>query len=447
MLKKQEAANLRGKLDDALKSLEEAKNALENGPRYVEAAELGYGILIAGSGVVEAEALINGCNIGLPAHNDLYDAINRVCNEISTMARTSCQEARKNLCPGDAISFDGAYDHRRRAGRCFVCVCCQRTGEILAYTVVSNKIAKELPNFCQIPQNMEVHAMKLLIEELKDSDGKFRSEISGYVHDNDAKTRNLIKRLNWNIVEYLDPGHAMKSFDRVMLQYPMLKEIQLSLRKFMGHLLHSNKLNQVERANAWMNAVNHYSGDHSNCPFEHLGREGHMQWTRIDENGNREALISFLNKTKWIAERCVNEFSTQVNESINRSRIKWARKDVRWGNSYDARMGCAVLDRNYPFWKLALRERLGLREFDPLPKIQHLHMERNRLARKAKASTVSQSVHEAVLRREKQCFTTNLATERTLGLRAPPLPSQLNQNPNIDTQKAESPRIYRTCRE
>jgi hypothetical protein len=74
MLKKQEAANLRGELDDAFKSLEEAKNALENGPRYIEAAELGYGILIAG--VVEAEALIK---------YDRYDRINRSKFESSVL--------------------------------------------------------------------------------------------------------------------------------------------------------------------------------------------------------------------------------------------------------------------------------------------------------------------------------------------------------------------------
>jgi DNA-binding transcriptional ArsR family regulator len=346
----------------------------------------------------------------------------KVCDVITRLAKISCLQALMRLESGDVISFDGAYDHRRKAGRCLVCICCQRTGEILAYIIVSNKIDKNLPNFCKVPQNMEVHGMKLLIEELKDENGEFRPQISGYVHDNDAKTRNLIKASNWKIKEHLDPGHAMKSFDRVMMKYPQLKPIQLSLRKFMGHLLHSNKLDQAAKGAAWMNALYHYSGIHVRCPFEHVGREMNMRWTKIDEN--RLALESFLTETKWIAERCVSEFSTQVNESINRSRIKFAIKDVQWGGSYDARMGCAVLDRNWPFWKLVVRDELGLRRFDALPMLQHIAMENRRLVRKARASTLSEKIYEASRRNlQKQRADKELKALSRLGYR---------QNPNVE---------------
>ena len=38
----------------------------------------------------------------------------------------------------------------------------------------------------------------------------------------------------------------------------------------------------------------------------------------------------------------------------------YATKDVKWGNSWKARMMCAILDRNMVNWKLALYQKLGL---------------------------------------------------------------------------------------
>jgi hypothetical protein len=52
---------------------------------------------------------------------------------------------------------------------------------------------------------MEVHAMRLMLETLKQY-----PQITRYVHDNDAKTRKLFnKEGEVKLTEFLDPGHAM----------------------------------------------------------------------------------------------------------------------------------------------------------------------------------------------------------------------------------------------
>jgi hypothetical protein len=61
----------------------------------VEALDLAYAMMIAGAGTTEAEALINGCNIELPPHNQLYDGIRRVCSEIVRMAERRTRVGRK----------------------------------------------------------------------------------------------------------------------------------------------------------------------------------------------------------------------------------------------------------------------------------------------------------------------------------------------------------------
>ena len=47
---------------------------------------------------------------------------------------------------------------------------------------------------------------------------------------------------------------------------------------------------------------------------------------------------------------------------FNRTKLKYATKDVKWGKSWEYRMMCAVLDRNEEYWKLKLFDRLQIGE-------------------------------------------------------------------------------------
>jgi hypothetical protein len=56
------------------------------------------------------------------------------------------------------------------------------------------------------PQNRQVIALIHFLLELMQL-----PQIVGYVHDNDANTRKVIRKSAWGIQEFLDPGHASKS--------------------------------------------------------------------------------------------------------------------------------------------------------------------------------------------------------------------------------------------
>jgi hypothetical protein len=99
-----------------------------------------------------------------------------------------------------------------------------------------------------------------------------------------------------------------------------------------------------------------------------------------------QKLDAFLAKTSWILQKCDSEFSTQINESFNRGKLEYASKDLKWGFTWIARMSCAVLDRNHPFWKLELRRRLcctmGLPPLSDLVEMMLAAEEEQRLGRK-----------------------------------------------------------------
>ena len=95
-----------------------------------------------------------------------------------------------------------------------------------------------------------------------------------------------------------------------------------------------------------------------------------------------QALKSFLDATQFVIEKCCGIYSTQSNESLHRRKLKFATKDVKWGFTWEARMMCAVLDRNEVGWKLQLYNRLGLPPLSEENYERLMKLEQARIARK-----------------------------------------------------------------
>ena len=233
----------------------------------------------------------------------------------------------------------------------------QNTQKVVMSCIKSAKVPITSPDYCKIPQNMEVEAIKTMIPILRQN-----PNIIGYVHDNDSKTRRALLTENWQIIEYIDPGHAMKSFDRKVIKYNskyqnVLKEIQNKLGKYMKMLLKSAESTH-QKVKWWLNSVAHFCGDHSNCPFAH--KETPI-WSLSNNQMAIQILYAFLQETKFIIENCTSLYTTQTNEAFHRIKLKYATKDIKWGYAWEARMYSAILDKNELFWKLNLFNILGLR--------------------------------------------------------------------------------------
>jgi hypothetical protein len=335
-----------------------------------------YAIFISGIGPNAGMYMVNGMRWEVPSGNQIADLSKFACEEIIKMARESCVHARTLLRAEAVISVDGSWEHRRNAKRCFVPVCYQQEHKVIDYIIVGNKVPESDPTYCYFPQNMEVHALKLMIDDLKQY-----PQITAYVHDNDAKARKLFREQWPELREYVDTGHAMKSFERIFLKFlKVLKPVKESLQAFMRILLRTSDLSIEEKLDAWRNVPNHFRGDHERCIYQHGTT---AVWEDINDKNVYDCLKTFLDKTEWILQKCTNEWSTQFNESLNRTKSKYGNKNVKWGCSYEARMACAVLDRNSPFWKLELHRRLNLTPMDPCAILQMIARENQRLVHKA----------------------------------------------------------------
>jgi hypothetical protein len=74
-----------------------------------------------------------------------------------------------------------------------------------------------------------------------------------------------------------------------------------------------------------------------------------------------EELTAFLKETVELFDRCRNGFDTQMCESFNAVKPKFATKETSWRLSWPARVMCAVLQMNSEEnWRVALAEVCGI---------------------------------------------------------------------------------------
>jgi hypothetical protein len=356
-------------------------------------------VMLMGTGFDDALMFMAINDIPTPPVNQLYSAQKIVCEEIIKFANESCAVARAETPYGTTMSFDGAWEHRRNAARCMLTVISQQTRKVLSWMVVGRRFNNLDRRFCAVSQNMEIHALKLVIPELQ-----ALGKIVGYVHDNDAKAKKALNMAHWDLIEWLDPGHTFKSFERKLTSFNtknknVLVEIAPKLRVFLKFLMYMHGVTQLEKVAFWHNSANHLAGNHDGCPKPHDPRKPPKVWSGANDPAKMKLLVEFLKKTEFVVLRVVGEFSTQMNESLNRGKTKYADKDRSWKGSWPARMACAVLDRNVPHWRMELYARLKLPKLSEHSAALLKTMEEDRIARKLARIRVEENEKRRAIRR------------------------------------------------
>ena len=97
-----------------------------------------------------------------------------------------------------------------------------------------------------------------------------------------------------------------------------------------------------EKKKYWNNAVEHFSGNHQHC----MKHNETQPWKDINDGNNREILISFLEKTSTLFDRCDGIHSTQACESLHAVKAHFASKMIAWKSSWCARVCAEILDVN-----------------------------------------------------------------------------------------------------
>lgn len=128
--------------------------------------------------------------------------------------------------------------------------------------------------------------------------------ISSYVHDKDVKIAKIIRDSGWNITEFIDTNHAMKSFRRKLNKYKNLspthfRGIQKKLEKFFQYLLKVDMFIE-DKIQLWKNISQHFAGNHALC----IKHGPSKDWRDINVDNNLELLNKFLEKTADLLSKC-----------------------------------------------------------------------------------------------------------------------------------------------
>jgi hypothetical protein len=201
---------------------------------------------------------------------------------------------------------------------------------------------------------MEVEGIKRMMERWKDD-----NRIVGCVHDNDAKSTKAINAIRPDMTQYYDPNHGAKCLERKWQRLA-----PKHLRGFKGkllswfHYLARSDFSDEEKTKYWLNAVEHFKGNHAGCPREHLNP---AQSPVLTSHEAELELSVFLYKTVKYVVRTRTPFDQQMCESFNAVKAQFASKSISWKVSWSCRVMCAVMPMNCGGnWKLQLAEECGI---------------------------------------------------------------------------------------
>lgn len=258
--------------------------------------------------------------------------------------KASCTTALKQVAEGDHIGFDGAWNHNRRGSKLFGTLCNVSKGSVVGYSIIEKRSRLSQP--FEGPSNlMEAKSFRELLTTLTCPALKF----AGLVTDGDVSIAKIIRN-ETKIRHLLDIGHCGKSFIRCFHTIDrknggILGPFGDRLLVWFRYLL-SQDLPSDEKKELWQNALSHFRGDHSRCRHAPNDKDPVIRGSETDLI---EAIRTFLSSTTKYFDLLEAGVRTQVNESLNAKRARFASKNLAWADSWVARMSLAVLHFNHPY--------------------------------------------------------------------------------------------------
>jgi hypothetical protein len=321
----------------------------------LNARRFAFSIIVNGGCIDQTSEIFLWNNLHIPARSTVYRAQAEFFDIISQMCEESCAKYRATITKPTVLSFDGAWSHRRNAKESILTfIDCQQK-KIVDYCILT-QAKSGIPGNCDCHSNgMEVEALRRLIPRWVGDD-----RVTGVVHDNDSAATDLIAKSEWKVEQYYDPNHVVKALERCWAKMPHgnLRGVWPRLLKFFQWLIRADMDAEVKEA-YWKNSLEHFKGNHQQCPREHVGPIGPpLVRTREAE----KELRAFLEKSAKYVTRVRNGFDQQMNESFNGLKAVYAPKSRSWKVTWRFRTQCAILQMNSTDqdWRLALAERCGI---------------------------------------------------------------------------------------
>jgi hypothetical protein len=317
----------------------------------LNARKFAFSILRSGASFAKVSDVFLWHNIHLPSKSRLYAVQKEFFKPIRRHCLAQCQHWRDQMAEGAVVAFDGAWSHRRCAKECVVILIDCGQKRIVDFQIVTKSKCGVAGNFRGSSNGMELAGLRKIIERWKDN-----TKVRGCVHDNDSKATQAIKEAGWEIEQMYDPNHVVKQFERRWnsCDTRSLRGLHAKLLMWFRYLIRSD-FSVEEKQGYWMNSLEHFKGDHTKCPRQHpTGDHSHPITTH---SAAESQLREVLDRTVELLARARTGFDTQLNESCNSLKAKFANKDTSWKCSWSSRVLCALMQVNsVENWRIELAD-------------------------------------------------------------------------------------------
>ena len=297
--------------------------------------------------------LLNGSDP--PSQKLLTKAQTYVSNELYSLAQKSADEALENLQDDAVVSIDGSWTNRRNSLTFILDVIDISTKRIIAFEVLDKGENHRHGNYKGPSNLMEAEAFKRIVPKLMKT-GKIKT----IVKDGDTKLEKIIQKYNWSVQIHYDLNHRLKNWPNLFKTYNKLangtlRGLKERIRSFLEVCLYDN-ITTAEKVKKFMNAYDHFLGNHTNCPEHGDG----YQWPHRDDPLAQKCLMLLLNKSSKILETSFPYETTNYNENFHSVKAKYVPKGFNLGNSFIGRLSCSILQYNKPYdWVVDVIDKLG----------------------------------------------------------------------------------------
>lgn len=303
---------------------------------------------------------------------DVMKALKEMASESVTKA---CEEMPSNA----VVSLDGSWDHRRNGKIMILDLICEQTHKIVDYELVYKTIRKFTGNY-EGPSNlMEAEAFKRMIPRLMKN-----NKIIELIKDGDVKISKIVQDFHWGVILKNDPNHQLLHFDTIWKKWNDLCNGKLfglkeRLLSYLKGILYETSTT-TEKLQKWENAINHFTGNHVNCPPHSIEK----LWKHRDDQSALESLKGLINDLKPIIQNFERYHTTNYNENFHSIKAHLLLKNNYQGYLAVGRIFASILQYNYPdFWVFKLFDYLHLASLPVSASVKLLQMFKQRSAQRS----------------------------------------------------------------
>ena len=280
--------------------------------------------------------LLNG--IVPPSIKEVEMYLPEVITALKSITDESVTKAWEEMPEKAIASIDGSWDHRRNGKIMILDLICEQTHKIVDYELVYKTVRKFIGNYDGPSNLMEAEAFKRMIPRLMK-----KGKITELIKDGDVKISKIIQDYHWGVNLKNDPNHQLLHFDTLFKKWNELCNGKLfglkeRLLSFLKDVLTETKLQK------WENVVNHFTGNHVNCPPHPISK----LWAHSSDQSAVNSLKGLVNDLTSTIKNFERYHTTNYNENFHSIKARLLLKNNFQGYWAIGRILVSILQYNNP---------------------------------------------------------------------------------------------------